>query len=338
MKKTLILAFLVVAGSLFSTANAQNRKKDKQKEQPKATISIAQVPKVELKTQSDSISYAGGMSMTRGLDDYLTKRVGLTKEQMPDFLRGLKEGINLRKDSTFAPYAAGLEIATQVEKNMLPNMESQFEGSSVKIDAEKLYRGFLAALENDTTFFKQTDAEKYFQERQTTLRDERNRHNKEAGEQFLVENKKRPDVITLPDGLQYRVITKGTGAIPKSTDRVRVVYEGKTINGKVFDATAKHGTDYDTFGVSGLIKGWTEVLTMMPVGSKWEIFIPQDLAYGERGAGRDIAPYSALIFTMELKGIEEEVKATPELDVQSAPKTVSVKPATQGKKPTAKKK
>ena len=108
----------------------------------------------------------------------------------------------------------------------------------------------------------------------------------------------------MPDGLQYRVISKGDGPLPKATDRVRVIYEGKTIDGKVFDATARHGVEFDTFAVNGLIKGWTEALQMMPVGSKWEIVIPQELAYGARGAGKDIAPYSTLVFTLELKGIE----------------------------------
>ena len=120
----------------------------------------------------------------------------------------------------------------------------------------------------------------------------------------MAENKAKEGVVTLPSGLQYRIIKKGTGAIPKATDDVQVIYEGKTIDGKVFDSTAKHGTEFDTFNVGGLIKGWTEALQLMPVGSKWEIFIPYNLAYGERGAGRDIAPYSTLIFTLELKDID----------------------------------
>ena len=126
----------------------------------------------------------------------------------------------------------------------------------------------------------------------------------------MAENKAKEGVVTLPSGLQYRIIKKGTGAIPKATDDVQVIYEGKTIDGKVFDSTAKHGTEFDTFNVGGLIKGWTEALQLMPVGSKWEIFIPYNLAYGERGAGRDIAPYSTLIFTLELKDIDgvHEVK------------------------------
>ena len=138
----------------------------------------------------------------------------------------------------------------------------------------------------------------------------------------MAENKAKEGVVTLPSGLQYRIIKKGTGAIPKATDDVQVIYEGKTIDGKVFDSTAKHGTEFDTFNVGGLIKGWTEALQLMPVGSKWEIFIPYNLAYGERGAGRDIAPYSTLIFTLELKDIDgvNVVKAsqpTPSMETEA---------------------
>src|SRR3712207_6428900 len=150
MKKTLILALLVVGGAAFSTANAQSKKKEKKNRQQTEAAGNTASQKIELKTPADSLSYAAGMSMTAGLDGYLAKRVGLTKEQMPDFLRGLKYGIEHRKDADFAAYAAGMEVATQVEKSMLPSVESQFEGSSEKIDAEMLYRGFLAALEKDT--------------------------------------------------------------------------------------------------------------------------------------------------------------------------------------------
>lgn len=338
MKKTLILALLVVGGAAFSTASAQGKKKEKKNRQQTEAACDTACQKIELKTSADSVSYAAGMSMTVGLDAYLTKRVGLTKEQMPDFLRGLKYGIEHRKDSGFAAYAAGMEVATQVEKSMLPNVESQFEGSSEKIDAEMLYRGFLAALEKDTTFFRQAAAEDFFRTRQTAVKNEKMAFNKAAGEKFLAENAKRPGVITLPDGLQYRIITQGTGPTPKTTDRVRVVYEGKTLDGKVFDATSKHGTEFDTFGVGGLIKGWTEALTMMPVGSKWEIFIPQNLAYGERGAGRDIDPYSALIFTLELKGIEEKPAETTGMKEKPVVKATPAKPAAKGGKPAARKK
>jgi len=125
---------------------------------------------------------------------------------------------------------------------------------------------------------------------------------KEAGNKFLEENKKRTGVVTLPDGLQYEIITKGTGSIPKATDTVQANYIGTLINGEEFDNSYKRGTPL-TIPVSGVIRGWTEALELMPVGSKWKLFVPSDLGYGDRGAGSAIPGGSALIFEIELLNI-----------------------------------
>ena len=189
-----------------------------------------------------------------------------------------------------------------LDKQMFPRMSADFEGASQPLSEEMVVKGFEAALRKDTTTYTVTQAETKFKDAREAAKIEREQANKAAGEKFLAENKLKPGVNTLPDGLQYKVLVKGDGPIPKASDKVQVVYEGRTLDGKVFDATANHGKEFDEFAADRLIKGWTEALTMMPVGSKWEIYIPQDLAYGARGAGRDIAPYSALIFTLELKG------------------------------------
>ena len=125
---------------------------------------------------------------------------------------------------------------------------------------------------------------------------------KEAGQKFLEENKKRPGVVTLPDGMQYEIVTKGTGAIPKSTDTVKANYIGTLIDGKEFDNSYKRGEPL-SIPVSGVIRGWTEALEMMPVGSTWKLYIPSDLAYGDRGAGGVIPGGATLIFTLELLDI-----------------------------------
>jgi len=125
---------------------------------------------------------------------------------------------------------------------------------------------------------------------------------KEAGKKFLEENKKRPGVVTLPDGLQYEIITKGTGPIPKATDTVQANYVGTLINGEEFDNSYKRGQPL-TIPVSAVIRGWTEALELMPVGSKWKLFVPSDLGYGDRGAGSAIPGGSALIFEIELLNI-----------------------------------
>lgn len=124
-----------------------------------------------------------------------------------------------------------------------------------------------------------------------------------AGQQFLAENAKREGVVTLPSGVQYEIITEGTGAKPSATDKVSTHYHGMLIDGKVFDSSVERGTPA-TFPVNGVIQGWQEVLQLMPVGSKWKVYIPYDKAYGSQGAGRDIPPYAALIFEIELLSIE----------------------------------
>ena len=120
-----------------------------------------------------------------------------------------------------------------------------------------------------------------------------------SNEQWLEENKKQKDVKTLPSGLQYRIITQGNGPKPTESSKVDVHYEGRLIDGKVFDSSYTRGKSTQ-FPVTGVIKGWTEALLLMPEGSTWELYIPQELAYGERGAGRDIPAYATLIFKVEL--------------------------------------
>lgn len=317
-----MLALLVAAGSVFNTASAQSKKKRKQN--TKCSVECKEGA-VVLTSASDTLSYAAGMSMTRGLDDYLANQFGVTPAQMPDFLRGLRQGIANRKDSAFAAYVAGLLISSQVDKTMLPNIASKFEGTSAPINPDLLYKGFVAALAKDSTVLKQSTAEQIFEKKEVELKAQKDAEIKAKNEAYLAENKKKEGVVTLADGLQYRIIKKGDGPIPTAADRVQVIYEGKTIDGKVFDATSRHGVEFDTFNVGGLIKGWTEALQMMPVGSKWEIVIPQHLAYKERGAGRDIGPFSTLIFTLELKGIE----AAPEKESKTidAAKLVPAKKA-----------
>jgi len=131
--------------------------------------------------------------------------------------------------------------------------------------------------------------------------------NRQAGDAFLAANKSKPGVYALPDGLQYKILTQGTGPKPTSTDSVTVNYRGNLIDGKEFDSSYKRGKPA-TFPVNGVIKGWTEALQMMPVGSKWELYIPPDLAYGDRGAASDIGPGATLTFEVELLSIGGEKK------------------------------
>lgn len=134
------------------------------------------------------------------------------------------------------------------------------------------------------------------------LQDEKLEVNSKAGKEFLEINKKRPGVVTLPSGLQYEILKKGEGKIPKATDQVKCHYHGTLIDGTVFDSSVQRGTPA-TFGVNQVIQGWVEALQLMPVGSKWKLFIPSDLAYGKSGAGQSIEPNSTLIFDVEVLDI-----------------------------------
>ena len=335
MKKVIMLALLIAAGSALNTASAQSKKKDKKNKATTECSETCKTAPIVLKSASDSLSYATGMTMSNGLDAYLEQQFGITKELMPDFIRGLKEGISKRKDANFAAHGVGIAVSRQIESRLLPNMVSHFEELKSPIDTEILYRGVVAAMSKDSTTMSPATAAKFFKEQEIAIRQQREAENKAKNEAFMAENKAKEGVVTLPSGLQYRIIKKGTGAIPKATDDVQVIYEGKTIDGKVFDSTARHGSEFDTFNVGGLIKGWTEALQLMPVGSKWEIFIPYNLAYGERGAGRDIAPYSTLIFTLELKDIDGVHEVKPST-VTPSKETVAKKAVKPAKKNTTK--
>jgi FKBP-type peptidyl-prolyl cis-trans isomerase FklB len=131
--------------------------------------------------------------------------------------------------------------------------------------------------------------------------------NKKEGDSFLAANKGKEGVVTLPSGLQYKILKEGTGPKPTASDTVVCNYRGTSINGTEFDSSSKRGQPA-TFPVSGVIKGWTEALQLMPVGSKWQLFIPSDLAYGDRGAGGDIGPGSTLIFEVELLSVQDKSK------------------------------
>jgi FKBP-type peptidyl-prolyl cis-trans isomerase FklB len=135
--------------------------------------------------------------------------------------------------------------------------------------------------------------------------------NKKDGAAFLAENKKKEGVVTLPSGLQYKIITQGTGNTPKATDTVTVNYRGSLVDGTEFDSSYKRGQPA-TFPVNGVIKGWTEALQLMKEGAKWQLFIPSDLAYGEKGAGNVIGPNATLIFDVELISAKEASQESPE--------------------------
>ena len=184
------------------------------------------------------------------------------------------------------------------------NPGRSFNIGSLAYSADLFTAGFRAALVGDSTLFTDDKAREYFEDRLVASREEAQRVYREANEQWLAQNRDKEGVKTTASGLQYKILRAGTGAVPTDKDRVTVKYEGKMIDGTVFDSSYKRTPQTSTFGCTQVIKGWTEALTMMPVGSKWELYIPQELGYGSRQAGQ-IKPYSTLIFTVELEGIEQ---------------------------------
>lgn len=333
MKKILLLAVAIVAASAANTAFA-GKKKDKKKD----TATVAEQP-MQLATASDTTSYAAGYSATDGLLSYLTNRLHVDTAYLADFERGYREYVAKANDPAFAAYIAGGTIAKQATEQIMVNMSRDLVGTDDSIAAKPFHEGFIAGVKQDTALYTTATATTRLQERTTAARDARNRVYKKENEDWLKSNATKPGVVTTASGLQYKVLKEGTGAKPVSTDKVEVIYEGKTINGNVFDATSKHnGKKTDSFRCDQVIKGWTEALTSMAVGSKWEIYIPQNLAYGAREAGQ-IKPYSTLIFTVELVGIEEakpaettEATAAKAAEVKTAAKKTAAKKATRKRK------
>jgi FKBP-type peptidyl-prolyl cis-trans isomerase FklB len=209
----------------------------------------------------------------------------------------------LANGSDSLSYAAGYTFAEVVRNRVFNELIEELKGSAYTFTPEVAYQGLYDALKNDTSLMKPQRAEWYFNERMMAHQRAKAEQGRAAGKAWLAENAKKEGVITLPSGMQYKVIKEGNGPIAKADDQVRVKYEGRLIDGTVFDSTDKHGGEPITFSPNLVIPGWCEALTMMPVGSRWEVYIPENLAYGSRATGQ-IPAYSALIFDIEVVGIE----------------------------------
>jgi FKBP-type peptidyl-prolyl cis-trans isomerase FklB len=189
-------------------------------------------------------------------------------------------------------YSLGMSMATQLMQTGLENL-----------DVEAFVKAFTEIMKNEEPSMSLEEASKHIQAYFNAKQNEMLEMNKKEGERFLSENKEKENVVSLPSGLQYEILTVGDGPVPTATDTVKCHYHGTLIDGTVFDSSVQRGQPA-TFGVTQVIKGWVEALQLMPVGSKWRLFVPSNMAYGEQGAGNDIQPNSALIFEVELLGIE----------------------------------
>lgn len=295
MKTRIIIAALAIAASAVLTTATAKKKESKTSKAPAAAV-------IELKSSSDSVSFVAGYAQTNALIPYLQHQLNVDTAYMADFIQGLKEAKDKANDPRFKAYQAGTQIADMINNRMIPGIGATVKDTPDSLNAEFFYAGFIAALQNDTTKFNLDSASKLYTTRMEAAEKAKEEKAQAEGKAWLAANSTKEGVQTTASGLQYKVITMGTGAKPSATDEVEVKYEGKLIDGTVFDSSYTRNPQTSKFKANQVIKGWTEGLQLMPVGSKFEFYIPQELGYGARPSGQ-IPAYSTLIFTVELISI-----------------------------------
>ncbi|MBQ0073826.1 MAG: FKBP-type peptidyl-prolyl cis-trans isomerase [Prevotella sp.] len=262
-------------------------------------------PSANLKNDIDTLSYAIGMAQSDGLKDYLVQQVGVDTAYIDEFIKGLNEGATAGDDKKKAAYYAGIQIGQQIGGQMVKglNYEVFGEDSTQSVSVKNLLAGFIAGTTGKKQIMTLEEARQTAETKMSAIKranmEKQFGEYKKQNEKFLADNAKKEGVQTLPSGVQYKVLQAGSGTVPADTSKVLVHYEGKTIDGQVFDSSYKRGEPVE-MRANQVIKGWTEALTHMPAGSKWEVCIPADLAYGERAQGQAIKPFSTLVFTIEL--------------------------------------
>lgn len=268
-------------------------------------------PSASLKNDIDTVSYAIGLSQSDGLKAYLSERMGIDTAYIDEFLKGVTEGATGGDDQKKAAYMAGLQIGQQFGTQMIKGANYELFGndSTKTISLKNVLAGFAAGAKGKGQLMSIEEARKTIEVKMAAIKkasmEKQFGDYKKKNEQYLVENAKKEGIKTLPSGVQYKVITEGKGAVPADTASIKVHYEGKNIEGQVFDSSYQRGEPV-TMYVNQMIPGWKEVLAIMPVGSKWEVYIPADLAYGAEARGQVIKPFSTLIFTIELVDINNK--------------------------------
>ena len=297
MKKFILFA-LCACISLGMSAAKKNTKKKKSKEPVEVvdTVSI------------DTFSYFFGRANSNGLKGFLVQRMGIDTTYVADFLKGFEQLTLTEADKREKARLAGIEIRQQVEQQVYPGASKQVNDSTDILNKELFVKGFREGFEgvNNTISMDSTQAlvKKQMEYYHKVNMEKKYGANRIAGEEFLKANAKKDSVKVTPSGLQYKILTAGTGEVPTKESKVKVNYEGHLIDATEFDSSYKRGKPV-TFPVAGVISGWTEALCMMPVGSKWMLYVPQELAYKDREQAK-IPPFSCLIFTVELLEIEKD--------------------------------
>ncbi len=294
--------FLVALVALFSTTAMADNKNEKNIQ--KAAKKIEKALPATVITSSDTLSYLVGVTMTDGLSHYIKQQYGVDSTNIHYFIEGVLDYFKNANDPKVSARKAGEKIAFDLHTQMLKRAHSDFTGTPDTIVDPVLYRAFADAVIGHNLEFTKSQANKQLSDIRIRNMEAKKNMAIQKGVDFLNENEKKPGVIRTASGLQYKIIKEGNGKIPQKTSSVKVHYEGRLIDGTVFDASRKYGDEPIKLDVDKVIRGWTEALMLMPVGSQWEIYIPYKLAYGERQTG-SIPPYSALIFNVELIDIVE---------------------------------
>jgi len=252
----------------------------------------------------DSLAYNLGVAQSEGLKQYMTQQLGVDSTYMDEFIKGMKEGALNESDAKKEAYMKGLEVGKQIQQ-MGEGLTKEVYGedSTKSVNVNVILSGLIAGLKG-TDKTSAEDAYKAFQKQlepiQAAQLEKEFGENKTAGEKYLAENKKKEGVKTTASGLQYKVLVEGEGDVPAADAQLKVNYEGKLIDGTVFDSSYSRNQPLDVdLAQPRVIQGWIEALKMMPAGSKWEVTIPYDLAYGTQNMGQ-IKPFSVLIFTIEV--------------------------------------
>ncbi len=311
---------LVAACAMFFCTNGVQAQTKVTKKTKTAKVEKAKTTKgkkaKDVKAVVDTValsdfSYDMGLAQSEGLKQFLSSRLGVDTTRMADFMRGFDEAMAKAKDKGLKAYAAGIQIGQQVLESILPSINKQITDNEEAsfVDESEFKKGFVAGITKEgmklTLDSAKTIVNKQMEFYRNRLMEQKYGENRKAGEKFLAENAKKEGVKLIPGStVQYKVLKEGNGPKPKATDKVKVNYEGKLIDGTEFDSSYKRNKPA-TFECNRVIKGWTEALTNMPVGSTWEIYIPQELAYGAQEQGGKIKPFSVLIFKVELLSIEK---------------------------------
>ena len=266
-------------------------------------------PKADMKNDVDSMSYCIGLVQSQYLRQAIEQGQVIDTTYIDELIKGINEGANAGDDKKKSAYYTGLQIGQQLSTQLVKGVNHEVFGtdSTKTVSLKNILAGFITGVSGKKGVMTVDQAQVLAQTKMKTIKaasmEKEFGPNKKAGEKFLAENKKKPGVVTLSSGLQYKVIKEGNGTIPADTTKVKVHYEGRTIDGKVFESSYKNGQPVEIMPKQ-FIPGWTEALTHMPAGSVWEVYIPQELGYGERQAG-DIKPFSTLIFKIELISVEK---------------------------------